>query len=554
MAKFHYADAYQPDFGIPWVPVLTAEQVKDWDEARLAAYIQLRKRVEADALNNPVGQGWALPMWQKIMANWRKYPVIIILGGNRSSKSIFASRLSVWAGATIPEAEVRCYHVNEDRSVQDQQAMVYDALPIGIKNIPTKKGVNHSLQYSQKNGFTDNICILPPHAGYWRGGSIKFGNYRQYQQDAQIVEGFKAHLIWGDEEMPQKMFETLLYRTVDFHGRIVLTFTTLAGWTPLIQDILGRTRTVEKRFAPLIGKEIPVMQESLSRPGAAIYYFWTEDNCFIDTGDFVKKLKGRPRDEVLARAYGIPTKSITSVFPGFNKDINVIQHEKLPWLQKDEKGEPRRYPVTAYMAIDPAGSKNWFLLWVAIDAAGTRWVYREWPDYDDWALPGNTAEGKPGPAQKGSRKGIKDYVELIRDCEREDGLEVYERFIDPRLGAAQRQSEDGATTIISDLDDQDMTVIPAPGVEIENGLQLINNLLSWDEDKPLDSSNSPRLYISDRCRNLIHSMSEYTAKGGAQEASKDPVDCLRYIEVSNPEFIDMKRHSEAETYGRTGSY
>ena len=69
------------------------------------------------------------------------------------------------------------------------------------------------------------------------------------------------------------------------------------------------------------------------------------------------------------------------------------------------------------MAIDPAGSKNWAMLWVAIDAAGTLCVYNEWPDYDDWALPGNTAEGKPGPAQKGSKRGIKDYVELIKGIE-----------------------------------------------------------------------------------------------------------------------------------------
>ncbi len=113
----------------------------------------------------------------------------------------------------------------------------------------------------------------------------------------------------------------------------------------------------------LVGKELPVMQESLSRPDTAIYYFWTEDNAFLDTSDFVGKLVGRPREEVLARAYGIPSKSITSVFPGFNKDVNVIPHETMPFI-RDEN-----YQVTRYMAIDPAGSKNWFMLWVAIDAA-----------------------------------------------------------------------------------------------------------------------------------------------------------------------------------------
>lgn len=544
LGNVHFSDDFQPGFGIPWVPMPSAEELAAWPQEKLAEYLVFREQRNAQAIDNPVGAGWTLPMWGEVMVNWKKYKNHVILGGNRSSKSIFASRLCVWAAATIPSAEIRAYHVNENRSIEDQQQMVYDGLPLGIRNLPTKKGLHHSVQYSQKNGFTDNVCILPPVRPGYKGGAIKFSHYRSYQQDAQVAEGYKAHLIWCDEECPQKMFETLQYRTVDLHGRIVLTFTTLTGWTPLVQDILGKTRTIKKRFAPLVGKELPVMQESLSRPDTAIYYFWTEDNAFLDTSDFVGKLAGRPREEVLARAYGIPSKSITSVFPGFNKDVNVIPHETLPFIR-----DPN-YQVTRYMALDPAGSKNWFMLWVAIDAAGTWWVYREWPDYDDWALPGSNIEGKPGPAQKGSKRGIRDYVELIENCE--NGEPVQERYIDPRLGAAERQSAEGATTIISELDDVGMTFIPAPGVEIENGLQLINSLLSYDDKKPISALNGPKLYISDRCQNLVYSMQEYTARGGKDEATKDPIDCLRYLLVSNCEYIDPKSMTSEDN--RTWSY
>lgn len=525
-----WADSYQPEFGIQHVPIPHKAVLEKMSEKQLEELFALRQQLEAASFENPIGNGWTLPMWNEAMSAWKKYTNFVVLGGNRSSKSVFASRLCVWAALNIPGAEIRCYHVNEDRSIEDQQRMIYDALPAFIKNLPTKKGINHSIQYSQKNGFTDNICILPPLPGAKRGGTIKFGNYRQYQQDAQIAEGFKAHLVWCDEECPQKFFETLQYRTVDYHGRIILTFTTLTGWTPLVQDILGKTHTVKRRMAPLLGRELPVIQESRSRPNTAIFYFWTEDNAFLDTSDFVKTMRGRPKDEVLARAYGIPTKSVTTVFPGFNKDVNVIPHENLPWIKNPE------YKTTRFMACDPAGSKNWFMLWVAIDAAGTWWVYREWPDYDDWALPGNTIEGKAGPAQKGSKKGIKDYVELIKDCEKDEI--IYERFIDPRLGAAEKQSAEGATTIISDLDAEDMTFIPAPGVEIENGIQLINDLLSYDDTMPIDSLNGPKLYISDRCQNLIYSMQEYTARGGREEASKDPIDVLRYLRVANCDFVE----------------
>lgn len=561
MAKVTYADEVQPTFGLPWRPVLTRAQVEGWDNERLAHYLKVRKEVEAAAINNPVGQGWTLPMWELVMENWGKYQNIVICGGNRSSKSVLASRLSLWAAATIPESEVRCYHVNEDRSVQDMQSMIYDALPQSIKSLPTKKGMHHSLQYSQKNGFTDNICILPPQPGYRKGGSLKFGNYRQYQQDAQIIEGFKAHVAWCDEECPQKMFETLQYRMVDYHGRIILTFTTLNGWTPLVQDILGKTKTIKTRevpewAVPKLGRsQLPIMQESLSRPGTVIYYFWTEDNKFIDTSDFIAKIKDRPKDEILARAFGIPTKAIAGVFPGFNKEINVIPHEKLPWLpanlKTDKKGNPVPYKVTRYMSIDPAGSKSWFAIWVAIDPSGTWFIYREFPDYDDWALPGNTPDGKPGPAQRGDKKGIRDYVETFRVCE--EGEEIMERLIDPRMGAAEKQSEDGATTIISDLIDAGMQVIPASGVDIENGIQLINNLLSYDESKPIDSMNAPRLYVSDRCQNVIYALSEYS-NHSRHECVKDVIDCIRYCAVSNCEYIETTGATDYRTYGKTGSY
>lgn len=532
MAKIHFSDDFQPDFGIPWRPVLPRSHFENWTTEQVAEYVRIRKQVEANAENNPVGAGWTLPMWQEVMSNWKKYSVHVILGGNRSGKSTFASRLAVWAACTIPQAEVRAYQVNKEKSIDEQQRYVQEAIPVGIKNISTKKGTNHSLQWSQKNGFTDNVCIFPPIPGSQRGGYIRFANYAQYADDPNTAESFKTHLVWLDEECPQALFDTMLYRTIDYHGRIVLSFTTIGGWSPLIQKILGRTRTLKKAYAPLVGRELPIVQESLSNPDTCIYYFWTEHNAFLGDESFIKKIKGKPRDEILARAYGIPTKSIAGVFSGFSKELNVVKHEDLPFV-KDPK-----YAVTRYMAIDPGGSKNWFMAWVAIDARGTWWIYREWPDYDDWALPGPTVEGKPGPAQKGSKKGIRDYVEMILSME--GGEAIYERFIDPRMGAAQRQSEDGATTIISDLDDVGMTVIPAPGVDIENGIQLIQNLLSWDEKKPKDSINSPRLYVSERCSNIIYALSEYTAKGGKDEATKDPVDTLRYVAVSNPEFYELK--------------
>lgn len=568
MAKVHYADDYQPDFGIPWRPVLTRQQIEDryagpgpwgdpWTDQNLANYIALRKRVEADTLKNPIGQGWSLPSWDAVQRNWKKYNIHVLLGGNQAAKTTFGARLTVWAAATIPESETYCWHVTDKRSIDDQQRFVWEALPEGIKKLPTKKGISHSLQYGQKNGFTDGICILPPLPGYQRGGSIKFFNYAQYAQNDQIIEGVKAHFMWADEVIPLELMETIRKgRLMTYHGRFLLTFTVIDGWNDTIQKILSKTRTVEKRFCdhPKVMADLPIMQESMSVDSCAIYYAWTKDNPFTDYQEFLRLNANADKATILARGFGIPTKSITSIHPGFSQEVNVIPHEKLPWLtvKRDKNGKEIPYKVTRYMSIDPAGSKNWAMAWVAVDAAGTWWVYREWPDYDDWALPSNTPEGKPGPAQKGSKRGIKEYVELIRDMEKDE--EIFERYIDPRMGAAEKQSEEGATTIISDLDDAGMTVIPAPGVDIENGTQLLNNLFAYDENKPIDSMNAPKIYISDRCQNTIYMFKEHTGMGGRNEATKDFHDLYRYLAVSDIQFIDTKNITDIQAYGRTGSY
>jgi hypothetical protein len=130
-------------------------------------------------------------------------------------------------------------------------------------------------------------------------------------------------------------------------------------------------------------------------------------------------------------------------------------------------------------------------------------------------------------------------------------------LIDPRMGAAERQSQDGATTIISELDDAGLTFIPAPAAaseankgEIEDGIQLINNLLAYKTDKPIDALNRPRLYVSDRCQNLIYALQEYTGKLGATEATKDCVDGLRYLCKANCQFVAYAK----DDLNRTGVY
>ena len=94
--------------------------------------------------------------------------------------------------------------------------------------------------------------------------------------------------------------------------------------------------------------------------------------------------------------------------------------------------------------------------------------------------------------------------------------------------------------------------IPAPGLEVEDGLQALNSKISWDTNKPLDSVNRPHFYISADCENIIHALGEYTGELGQKEAWKDPIDVLRYAAITDIDHFD-KRYAMA-TCGHTGGY
>jgi hypothetical protein len=193
------------------------------------------------------------------------------------------------------------------------------------------------------------------------------------------------------------------------------------------------------------------------------------------------------------------------------------------------------------MVLDPAGRKNWAMIWVGIDANDTWWIYREWPDQNvgDWAE-WRAGDWRAGEGARGLGYGIKDYVDLICQLESDTKDNITERLIDPRMGAAKYMTHNGASSIIEELADAGLIFNPAPGLEIEDGLQALQTKMAYDRKRPIDSLNRPHFYISDRCQNLIMCLQEYTAEGGNEEAVKDFVDLCRYLAISNVTYYERR--------------
>src|SRR4029453_1489599 len=121
-----------------------------------------------------------------------------------------------------------------------------------------------------------------------------------------------------------------------------------------------------------------------------------------------------PAAKIPGRVFGILTQGSAQQFPKFNDAVHVVAPERIP-----PKG-------TNFHVVDPCDGRNWFMVWIRIDARGRWFVYREWPstghpgayitgigDPGPWALPGQPADGVRGPAQSPFGFGLERYRQEI---------------------------------------------------------------------------------------------------------------------------------------------
>ncbi len=308
----------------------------------------------------------------------------------------------------------------------------------------------------------------------------------------------------------------------------------------------------------------------------AVVHFHSADNPYGNPVEVFKLIRGKSIAFVKERWYGIANKTVSGKFPKFSRKAHVVAASAIPKVG------------TNYQLTDPAGSRNPFMLWIRATPRG-HYVYREWPGPTEvpgvgvmgpWALPGGGIiagrrryDGKLGPGQAPSLgwgylktkieiarlEGWKDYKlpssggsegerEAQRDWRAENGAAetIFARYIDSRPASAPREEDDRPTTLLTQFEEIGMVYLPAPGDEIEEGVQDINDALDYNEDEVINEFNEPRLFISEDCANLIFAMGKWTGADGNKGATKDPIDLLRYY------FRAGCEHYEAGAFESTG--
>ena len=501
---------------------------------RVQAYLAERGRLIVLEESDPWRYGYIPGVWElpnrAIEAGKRE---ILILGGNRATKSYYAARKVMEVLLGGPKRTVWCLQTTYKNSVEMQQPIVHHYLPIEYKNIARSRVANVS--YTQKTGFSEGKFILP------NGSECVF---RNYSQKIEVIEGGDCDLIWCDELVPVSWVETLRYRILSRKGLLLLTFTPTQMWSPVVAEYLEGAKTTQYVEAPLlpagfrgrVNRKVPRVQQPVRR-NAQVIYFHITDNPFTSAALTAETLDGAAPEEILMRAYGVPSKAAANRFPRFREDIHVFSEEEAGQKLSAEE-------ATRYHFVDPASGRNWFMLWVAVFGDGTHLVYREWPDvesYGEWAsADSRLADGRQGPAQISLGWGIARYIDEIGALEKlpamlPDGTSqefIAARWIDSVYAAMPTQTREGGTTLLEECLALGFPFAPAPKEHIDEGVSLINDLLDFERGENNEITKKPKLFFSEKCVNTIFAMKLWTGRDHRMGACKDPIDCLRFMSTA----------------------
>lgn len=550
----------------PICPALTPELIRAWAREpggpdKLADYYMQRETAIRLSEEEPYLYGCDLDHWadaDRLMA--MDILLLIVFGGNRSGKSEYAAKRVVQDAVKHPQSVIFCLHENEIASVAQQQKYIWKYLPKEIRALNGREHGVFKVKYKQANGFADRKLVLP------NGSEIYFLTYHQRPADFEGLElgarrapgGIGA---WADESLPLPWLNMLKLRLVSRSAKLVWTFTPVSGMTPTIKEVLGSTsETLESRFAELLSDRVNITGLPVGHmpyivrpyaPATMVIYFHSILNPFGNHYVNIRALcDGKPSEYIERRAYGYARDLAHRAFPLFGP-WNICRPEHIP-----EGG-------TNYMFVDPAGNRSWSAIWVRVTNSNPPdyYIYRDYPpeqEFGEWAVPTERMvdserkkgwDGDPGPAQASMGYGIGQYKrEFLR---REGGEAMQDRFMDSRAGRNQHTAEHGGTCILDDMSRP--TVDPktgeetappmrfrlASGVDVQEGLTAVNELLWWNPEQPLAPIlNAPRLYVSADARQVLWMMQNYTAAGGDTGACKDFADLVRYMALARLRYVE----------------
>lgn len=535
------------------------------------------------AENDPLRCGVKLKQWALVEERLKTDKIVICLGGNQSSKSELGAYLSAralyegawWKSGEKP-TKVACLHTLSDSSIRQQQPYIYKYLPPEWRNLG-KVGKVTNICYTQKNGFSENSLITPD------GSECNFFNY---QQDIDVIQGYTLDFIWADELLNGEWLKELPFRTMARNGRILITVTLIHGMIGAIKGILDHCeiRQTAKVNPELfndvnegshLARGCPPMEVPLlavdEKTKKSVIWLHTENNPFNPKTNLIESVANRPREQVLIRAYGYCESTAISAFPKFDKRVHVLTAEKFREYIRDKK-------YTVYMSADPGGAKPWVFKYYLVTEDGIKILFYESPEFDKygaWAEPPDKdmphPKWKRGPAHGAySGAGIIALKKLFEEIETktlkeilgsERAPEIYERYIDPRMGAMTVPGAENETSFIALMEDEQIIDGKTEGKSylftaaysgasghgsnpVEASVYIINSELDYDARTPLSPQNTPHYFMLADCQNTITTYENFSVANNKDCPLKDFLDPDRYFFNMEPLFVDVRQSAE----------
>ena len=242
----------------------------------------------------------------RLMFNIGDKKIFVIFGGNRSGKTELGAGIVAEYLDKKANAQVMCATVDYKLSVTVQQTKA--------AKLMRKSSISYG-QFSPVRGYTNDTILM-------KNGSKCI--FRSYQQGREAVQGMDLDLIWWDEEGPWDFFQECLARLTDRDGVFLLTFTSLSGFTRLVNYLW---ESDNKLIASTI---LSIMDNPFIPQEAKDNYMLTVDP-----------------DEVESRVHGRPHLSEGLIYKSFGAVNKVEPFDHVRMALEN----PRRYEL--HEGIDP---------------------------------------------------------------------------------------------------------------------------------------------------------------------------------------------------------
>lgn len=292
-----------------------------------------------------------------------------------------------------------------------------------------------------------------------------------------------------------------------------------------------------------------IYDESWNKGGGERSIWSTEFSIYDNPGNTEESIRrneiGLSEEEREAILYGRFRHLSGRVYSDFDEHVHVFS-EWDPLLNAAGTA-PSDWPVIC--SIDPHDRRPPFISWAAISPKGDFYFIDEWP-HSDYERIHRDAGGFPD---------WKAHIEEIEAGFPGGPSRVMFRVMDPKFGGSKKAGN--RMTIQREMRNLGLAFDTkffdgGEAVLLTTGHRAVKTLLSWPhKGEDFTEINSPKLYVHERCRNIIWGFLHYThdehmksddkaPKETPKEVGKDPMDTVRYAVMSRPHWMDWRNRGE----------